>query len=277
MAAPAFPEFSSFTLDNRAALPSGVLRGRELTRKQHRLPSGISQFDALLDGGVVCGRISELIGPIGAGKTSLAMAFAAQATQTQAVAWIETGDSLDPASATAAGIRNDRLLWVSCRPAAASGAIAFDEDEKRRRKQGATACLKAAEWILSADGFGLLIIDFGAVHFIPSSAALRLARAAERSGAAILILAQARLCGTFAALSLSLNRRRPCFSQSCAGAPVLFDNQRLEARVLRNKLGGAGATIQWDAAIKDGPATPNQAEGFEYAPPHRNPGKRQRN
>src|SRR5437660_12248697 len=57
-----------------------VFRGRELTRKDHRIPCGILAIDNLIDGGIVRGRISEIIAA-GAGKTSLAAAFAARVTQ----------------------------------------------------------------------------------------------------------------------------------------------------------------------------------------------------
>src|SRR5271168_983078 len=78
--------------------PAGVFRGRELTLKHRRLASGITPLDHLIGGGIVRGRISEIIVATGTGKTSLAMAFAAKATRNEAAAWIETGDQLDPAS-----------------------------------------------------------------------------------------------------------------------------------------------------------------------------------
>ena len=84
-------------------------------------------------------------------------------------------------------------MWQA--PSIAPSCFPAHEDTvqwKNPRRQTATACLKAAEWILAAGGFGLLVIDFGdAIRFIPQSSALRLARIAERSGAAIIILAQA--------------------------------------------------------------------------------------
>ena len=113
------------------------------------------------------------------------------------------------------------------------------------------ASLKAAEWILAAGGFGLVILDFGAgVSPLQQSAALRLARAAERSGASVLVLAPRRMCGTFAALSLTLRRERACFSHFRRGAPALFDGLLLEACVTRNKLGGSGQTAKWKSVIE---------------------------
>src|SRR5216684_888191 len=77
---------------------SGVFRGRELTLKHRRIVSGLTRVDHLIGGGIVRGRISEIIGAAGSGKTSLAMAFAARVTRYEAAAWIEAGDHLDPAS-----------------------------------------------------------------------------------------------------------------------------------------------------------------------------------
>ena len=232
---------------------AGVFRGRELTLKHRRIASGLTRLDQLIDGGIVRGRINEIIGATGSGKTSLAMAFAAQVTRNEAAAWIETGDSLDPASLISAGVEPARMLWVSCRypnlpsrPNGVNGTAASGIE----RGQSPVASLKAAEWILAVGGFGLIILDFGTtVGFQSQNMTLRLARAAERSGAAILILAQQRLCGTFSALSLSLHRSRICFSAIRRGGTTTFDGQVIEAQVTRNKLGGAGDATHWMAAI----------------------------
>jgi hypothetical protein len=234
---------------------AGVFRGRELTLRHRRLASGVAPLDKLIGGGIVRGRISEIIGATGAGKTSLAMAFAANATRNEAAAWIETGDQLDPASLIAAGVEPSRMLWVSCcqpnllsRPRGVMTTETHDarvEAASGERRKWALASLKAAEWILAAGGFGLMVLDFGVVRFIPPSSALRLARAAESSGVALIVLAERRLCGTLAALSLELRRWRVCFSRTHRGASATFDGQVSEARVMRNKLGGSGGAARW--------------------------------
>jgi hypothetical protein len=237
---------------------AGVFRGRALTRKDRRLPSGLPLIDDLTGGGIVRGRISEFFGPIGTGKTSLAMSFAAQATRTEVAAWIESGDNLDPESMLAAGIEPARMLWVSCRKANLSrpfrNAVDGNGDapatNRQWRRQMPISNLKAAEWILTAGGFGLVILDFAAaVRFLPQSDALRLARAAERSGAAVIVLGERQLCGTFAVFSLALKRRQTCFKRNHPGSPATFDGQLIEAQVMRNKLGGSGRSGVWGAAI----------------------------
>lgn len=131
------------------------------------------------------------------------------------------------------------------------------------RHRVAVTSLKAAEWILAAGGFGLVIIDFDAtVRFLPQSAALRLARAAERSGAAVIVLGERQMCGTFAALGLTLKRHRACFNRIRPDAPATFDGQWIEARVMRNKLGGSGRSVVWPAAVD-----PLRGQDF-LIPPH---------
>jgi hypothetical protein len=74
--------------------------------------------------------------------------------------------------------------------------------------------LRAAELVLEAGGFGLLVMDFGeSAYTLAQSSALRLARMAERSGTAVLMLATRPLCGTFAAMSLDLTPTRALFSR----------------------------------------------------------------
>jgi hypothetical protein len=121
-------------------------------------------------------------------------------------------------------------------------------------KAGIKPVLLAAEMVLSAGGFGLVVIDLvldigGRPRTLTLSAALRLARAAERSGAAVIVLAERRTCGTFAALSLVLGRIRPFFSRTAPGAPALFDGIRVEAYVARNKLGCSGQAAAWRALV----------------------------
>ncbi len=262
---------------------AGVFRGRELTRKDRRLPSGLPLVDSLLHGGIVRGRVSEIIGDRSSGKTTLAASFAAFSTiRGEVAAWIDSADSFDPESMAAAGVDLTRLLWVSSHRRAPR-ASAPHYDETGICKTGATPVniLKAAEWILAAGGFGLVVIDFtahvadslarlasspsvgGWTRALPESAALRLARAAERSGAAVIVLAAQRMCGTFAALSLVMNRNRTCFSRSTAGAPVLFDGLVVNAMITRNKLGGTGGAATWKALAD--PLASSDAENHRLA------------
>jgi hypothetical protein len=90
-------------------------------------PSGVPALDALLQGGLPLGAITEMTGPESSGRTSVALSYLAGLTRAGRVcAWIDTSDSLHAESAAAAGVELSRLLWVRCGvrvpPDRASGA-----------------------------------------------------------------------------------------------------------------------------------------------------------
>jgi recombination protein RecA len=80
------------------------------------IPTGSPTLDAALGvGGIPRGRITEIYGPEGAGKTTLALSVIAQAQQHGGTAcFIDTEHALDLAWATTVGINPERL--VVCRP-----------------------------------------------------------------------------------------------------------------------------------------------------------------
>ena len=223
---------------------AGVFLGRELTRKERRLASGLIPLDALIGGGIVRGRISEIVGPSGSGKTSLAARFIAVATRHgEAAAWIDLAGAFDPASAAASGVDLPRTLWVY--PAATAprdpSLGSLPQDDKRAML--ACQSQRAIELVLEAGGFGVVAVDFGdGARALPQSTALRIARLAERAGTAVIVLGSHRMCGTFAALSLALKCGRVSFTRI---GPALFDGFAVQARVGRNKLGGTGADANW--------------------------------
>ena len=257
---------------------TGVLRGREFTRKTRRLASTVAPIDQLIGGGIARGRISELTGR--AGKTSLAAAFAANAVDRgEVVAWLDLEGRFDPSSMTAAGVDLARILWTSPRiierdrrtgrtfrletPAnEETNEQALCQEPREARDKPERAMLKAAEWLMAAGGFGLIVIDFGGLRWpLRSSAAMRLARGAEQSGAAVMVLSARRMCGTFAALSLVFDHSRANFSRVCPGAPLLFDGFVTDLRVARNKLGGSQGAIAWKLTAD--PYVVGDADGVE--------------
>jgi recombination protein RecA len=80
------------------------------------IPTGSPTLDAALGvGGIPRGRITEVYGPEGAGKTTLALSVIAQAQQARGTAgFIDTEHALDLTWATTVGIDPERL--VVCRP-----------------------------------------------------------------------------------------------------------------------------------------------------------------
>jgi hypothetical protein len=96
--------------------------------------TGIDALDAVLRGGLPVGALTELVGPECSGRTSVALKFVAGLTQAGRVcAWIDVSNALDPASAAAAGVDLERLLWVRCgaaKPAASCAPQRFSLPEK---------------------------------------------------------------------------------------------------------------------------------------------------
>ena len=77
--------------------------------------TGVEAVDALLEGGLPIGAITEMAGPECSGRTSLALSLLAGIGRAGGVvAWIDVSDGLHPESAAAAGVELSRLLWVRC-------------------------------------------------------------------------------------------------------------------------------------------------------------------
>jgi len=126
----------------------------------------------------------------------------------------------------------------------------------------ARSIVKAAELVLEAGGFGLVVVDFGeAIRSLTYASSLRIARAAERSGAAVIAIAPWRMCGTFAALSIAASRAETSFSRLAPGSPVIFDGLAVDAMVARNKMGGIGRQVRVRALIDP---IPNPFEAYPH-------------
>jgi hypothetical protein len=77
--------------------------------------TGIDALDEVVRGGLPVGALTELVGPECSGRTTVALKFVAGLTQAGRVcAWIDVSNALDPASAAAAGVDLERVLWVRC-------------------------------------------------------------------------------------------------------------------------------------------------------------------
>lgn len=135
---------------SNAELPADIARRFGDAFKLHEksvvetLSTGIEEIDALT-GGMPRGAISEIFGPASSGRTSLMLSMLAYATaHEETCALIDTNDVFAPATAAAAGVDFDRLLWVRC---------AGDLEH----------AFKATDLLLHAGGFGLVILDLGDV------------------------------------------------------------------------------------------------------------------
>jgi hypothetical protein len=202
-------------------LPGNVRLGLTATEPVARLPSGQQRLDALLGGGVPRGRISEVLGPLTSGKTSLLLVLLAAATRRgEVVACVDLADALHPASAAAAGADLQRVLWV--------------------RPPSVTDGLRCTELLLQAGGFALVAFDLGAAPPRPFRSRVwpRLLHAAEQSHTALVVLAPRRVAGSCAALTLGLRPRAPLWQGS---AWPLFDGFDTTFLVERSKLGASEA------------------------------------
>jgi hypothetical protein len=85
----------------------------EWTDPASLLPMDVPLVDACLRGGLPRGQLSEFSGPGSCGRMTLLLQLMSAATQRgEIVALIDTCDRLDVASAAAAGVDLDRMLWV---------------------------------------------------------------------------------------------------------------------------------------------------------------------
>jgi hypothetical protein len=185
-----------------------------------RLPTGLPPLDAVLNGGLPRGKITELAGGRSAGRTGLACRIAASATaKGEIIAWVDTDDILDPEAAAAAGLVLDRTLWV--RPRSPDDAS------------------RAAELLLAAGGFGIVILDRPKATTIPWP---RLARAAEQTRSTLLFLTLHRQAGSYAALGLELTARQAKWKRG-PGDFVLLDGITSEVTIARNRIGRPGHTL----------------------------------
>ena len=237
--------------------------------REARLATGFAALDAVLDGGLPRGRLSELVGPTSTGLTSLVHRLLGHVTgQGQLAAWIDAPDAFDPTSAVAAGIDLDRLLWV--------------------RPPDLPTAFSAAEALLGMGGFPLVLLDASAPRYRPrgtgdlsprvdppaacrdgrrsrhargmgdaSHVWMRLARAAAGSRSALVVLQRTRRAyrppdrpagvrtvqrtssgsaGFSAAVRLEVEPLRVVWSRA-GGAPSLLDGLVARILVTRNRGG----------------------------------------
>jgi len=213
---------SAAALLDRLGRPGDIRLGSTRPERVARLSTGLAVLDEALGGGLPRGRVTELAGAPSTGRTGLACAIAATATRAgETIAWVDPADALEPEAAAAAGIALARLLWV--------------------RPRGVSDAFRAAEILLGAGGFGLVVLDVDARR-TATGVWPRLARAAERTGSALLVVASRREAGTFAALGLELDARRVRWSGG-PGRLVLLEGIDAHVTVARSRVGRPGQAL----------------------------------
>jgi recombination protein RecA len=178
------------------------------------VPTGITEIDQLLNGGLPVGAISEIIGATSSGRTSIAMAFLSQRTQECACAWIDAKDSFDPESAAANGIYLNHLLWVRCSNSLSANPIRSLRSGDTTKSQPWTRldqALRATDLLLQAGGFAAIVLDLGDESIehgrrIPLATWFRFRQAADRTRCSVIVLGKTSYTQSSAALVLECER-----------------------------------------------------------------------
>jgi hypothetical protein len=195
--------------------------------------SGVAALDALT-GGLPRGALSEIAGPASSGRTGVMLAALALATRRQeACALVDASDSFDPASAAAAGVDLDRLLWVRCtqrantprRKDSTSRAALGRLDAGSTTSAGFAfggvleQVLKVTDLLLQSGGFGMVVLDLGDVlaesaRRVPLTSWFRFRRAVEPTATVLLLIEQEPCAKTCASLVVRLERETVCARDS---------------------------------------------------------------
>jgi hypothetical protein len=160
------------------------------------LATDIAPLDAVLRGGLPRGQVSEIAGPPTSGRTTVLLQMAAAVTRRgELAAVIDTSDSLDVASAVAAGLDLERLLWVRGEGGIVDRAI--------------DRALKALNLVLQAGGFAVVALDLAdvpvpALKRLPFTTWLRVQRTVEGSETACVLIVPEPIARSAGGLTLTL-------------------------------------------------------------------------
>lgn len=170
------------------------------------IPTGIEALDrALSDGGIPSGRLTEIQGVLGSGRTTLVRQLVLSAVDARRwVAVIDGSRTLAPREWAEAG--ESGRLWVI-------------------RPSGADRSAWCADILLRSGAFSLVVLD-GAPS-LSRETAIRLTRLAREHDAALIIVGDSPVIGS--AVRLKVNRRSTGDGQRAAGS-----GQRPDSRFLRS-------------------------------------------
>jgi recombination protein RecA len=160
------------------------------------------------------GCLTEIVGPASSGRTTILHSILAAATaRGETCAVVDTDEAFDPASAAAAGVHLDRIIWV-------------------RAAKNAEHALKAADLLIQGGGFGVVAMDLGdtppiTARRISLTSWFRLRRAVENTPTVFLALARRSNAKTCATVTLECARERANWSGPHPGR--LFRGIRVRA------------------------------------------------
>lgn len=213
------------------------LRGED--RRHKPLATGIAELDPLLGGGFPRGELSQIHGPVSSGRTGVLLALLARTTSSGAlVALVDPLDRLDPASAKAAGVDLERLLWLR-------GPRGEGEEPQAKTLAQATG---AVATLTGAGLFDVVALDLaGAGHErrrLPATTWLRLQRLVENTKAALVLVADAHVACSPGGRTLALEPAGLRFSGPPGPARLL---RTLTARARAGRHGRSTAELGFAA------------------------------
>jgi len=191
------------------------------------LPTGIATLDAvLLGGGLPRGRLTEIVGGTGSGKTTLARAIVEATVEAHGwVAYIDAQRTLDPRD------------WVHLGDAEGVWMI---------RPHDATRAAWCADVLLRSSAFALVILD--GAPALSKEVAVRLTRLARESNAAFVLLGDKAGGATQlgGAVRLLVERRRPKDRKTGGQEDRKTETHTIGVRVEK---GGTLRTVEVSCAI----------------------------
>ena len=176
----------------------GALTMRSATVPE-TIPLGIKAFEQR-SVGIPRGCLTEICGPTSSGRTTLLLSLMREVTQRgECCALVDTNNAFDPLSALANGVNLGRLLCVRC----AGPHPKLTPVEK---------ALRAADWIISAGGFGLIVLDLADLELhlarrIPLASWYRFQRAVESTSAAFVVMEKQPFAKSCASLVITLETK----------------------------------------------------------------------
>lgn len=224
---------------------------------------GLTDLDQRLVGGLPRGQVSELIGPVSSGRTSLAWTWLATATACgESVALIDTFDRFDPASATTCGLNLSRLLWVrgqaitkttgAIDPTWLPGARAV-EGPGTLLERTIDRSLKALNLVLQSGVCSAVVFDCADVPLaglrrIPLTTWLRLQRVVEGTDTACLLLGPVPIARSAGGVTITTGidptgNRQPGTGQQARWAGAHDRSRRLAGLSVHARLSSPRRTV----------------------------------
>ena len=176
------------------------------------------------------GEITEIVGSLSSGRTSLLMRALADLTRSGAVvSLVDSDEVFDPPTAVRAGVELARVLWVRC-----------GGDRQR--------ALRATDLLVRCPGFGAVALDVGETPpRLTLGEAFRLKLAVRQRGLALVIVGRRRIVGAGAALAIETTQVGQEWTGPTAGLTRLA-GMHTALRVLRERgprRAGAEAGLSW--------------------------------